>query len=118
MFLVSRISPVEHSDASVSPTDSYGMFSITTDHIRPLTANQFRLHDLNAEGNIYHFTTAKVPVDVSSTRSTFSLNDVRWVISTLFNLLKTKPRLLYLKTQFAPRSKHFSSVIKTNQFTM
>ena len=25
------------------------------------------------------------------------------------NLLKTKRRLLYLKTQFVPRSKHFSS---------
>ena len=27
----------------------------------------------------------------------------------LLNLLKTKRRLLYLKTQFVPRSKHFSS---------
>ena len=27
----------------------------------------------------------------------------------LFNPLKTKRRLLYLKTQFVPRSKHFSS---------
>ena len=26
-----------------------------------------------------------------------------------FNPLKTKRRLLYLKTQFVPRSKHFSS---------
>jgi hypothetical protein len=26
-----------------------------------------------------------------------------------FNSLKTKSRLLYLKTQFVPRSKHFSS---------
>jgi len=26
-----------------------------------------------------------------------------------FNLLKTKRRLLYLKTQFLPRCKHFSS---------
>ena len=26
-----------------------------------------------------------------------------------FNLLKTKRRLLYLKTHFVPRSKHFSS---------
>ena len=29
--------------------------------------------------------------------------------SVLFNPLKTKRRLLYLKTQFVPRSKHFSS---------
>ena len=28
---------------------------------------------------------------------------------TRFNLLKAKRRLLYLKTQFVPRSKHFSS---------
>ena len=31
------------------------------------------------------------------------------------NPLKTKRRLLYLKTQFVPRSKHF---IKTNQFML
>jgi hypothetical protein len=32
-----------------------------------------------------------------------------------FGHLKTKRRPLYLKTQFVPRSKHFTSVIKTNQ---
>ena len=31
--------------------------------------------------------------------------------NTLFNPLKTKRRLLYLKTQFLPRSKHFSSLL-------
>ena len=30
-------------------------------------------------------------------------------IVCIFNPLKTKRRLLYLKTQFVPRSKHFSS---------
>jgi hypothetical protein len=30
-------------------------------------------------------------------------------IVAYFNLLTTKGRLLYLKTQFVPRSKHFSS---------
>ena len=35
-----------------------------------------------------------------------------------FNSLKTKRRLLYLKTQFVPRSKHFISVIKTDQFML
>ena len=35
-----------------------------------------------------------------------------------FNPLNTKRRLLYLKTQFVPRSKHFISVIKTNQFML
>ena len=35
------------------------------------------------------------------------------------NPLNTKRRLLYLKTQFVPCSKHFFiSVIKTNQFTL
>ena len=34
------------------------------------------------------------------------------------NPLKTKSRQLYLKTQFVPRSKHFISVIKTNQFML
>ena len=32
-----------------------------------------------------------------------------FLISTNINPLKTKRRLLYLKTQFVPRSKHFSS---------
>ena len=32
-----------------------------------------------------------------------------------FNYLKTKRRVFYLKTQSVPRSKHFVSVIKTNQ---
>ena len=31
------------------------------------------------------------------------------VMHQLFNPLKTKLRLFYLKTQFVPRSKHFSS---------
>ena len=31
------------------------------------------------------------------------------------NPLKTKPRLLYLKTQFVPRCKHSTTVIKTDQ---
>ena len=35
-----------------------------------------------------------------------------------FSPLKTKRRLHYLKTQFVPRSKHFSSVIKTKQFML
>ena len=34
------------------------------------------------------------------------------------NPLNTERRLLYLKTQFVPRSKHFISVIKTNQFML
>ena len=34
------------------------------------------------------------------------------------NTLRTKRRLLYLKTQFVPRSKLFISVIKTNQFML
>ena len=34
---------------------------------------------------------------------------VIWFIHKMFNPLKTKRRLLYLKTQFVPRCKHFSS---------
>jgi len=34
------------------------------------------------------------------------------------NPLNTKRRPLYLKTQSVPRSKHFISVIKTNQFML
>ena len=34
------------------------------------------------------------------------------------NLLKMKLRLLYLKTQFVPRCKHFIWFIKTNQFVL
>jgi hypothetical protein len=35
----------------------------------------------------------------------------------LFNPLNKNGRLLYLKVQFVPRSKHLISVIKTDQFT-
>ena len=38
--------------------------------------------------------------------------------SYYINPLMTKRKLLYLKTQFVPRSKHFISVIKTNQFML
>jgi hypothetical protein len=34
------------------------------------------------------------------------------------NPLKTKRGLLYLKTQFVPRSKHFHLGYKTNQFML
>ena len=34
------------------------------------------------------------------------------------NPLKTKRRLLHLKAQVVPRSKHFISVIKNNQFML
>ena len=33
----------------------------------------------------------------------------KFKLISAFNPLKTKRRLLYLKTQFVPRSKHFSS---------
>ena len=46
------------------------------------------------------------------------LKPTGYVIHQQFNLLNTKLRLLYLKTQFVPRSKHFISVIKTNQFML
>jgi hypothetical protein len=36
-----------------------------------------------------------------------------YLFMTHFNPLKAKRRPLYLKTQSVPRSKHFSSVIKT-----
>ena len=34
---------------------------------------------------------------------------IQWILSYSFNPLKTKRRLLYLKTQSVPRCKHFSS---------
>jgi hypothetical protein len=40
-------------------------------------------------------------------------------LDTLFNPLKMKRNLFHLKTQFVPRSKHFSSRLKKrNQFTL
>ena len=36
----------------------------------------------------------------------------------MFNPLKTKRRLLYLKTKFVPRSENVISVMKTNQFML
>jgi len=41
-------------------------------------------------------------------RSSFVWDIVRLML-IIFNLLKTKRRLFYLKTQFVPHSKHFSS---------
>ena len=38
--------------------------------------------------------------------------------ASVINPLKTKRRLLYINTEFGPRSKHFISVIKTNQFML
>ena len=40
------------------------------------------------------------------------------VSGTSRRLFSDKYKTLYLKTQFLPRSKHFSSVIKTNQFML
>ena len=45
--------------------------------------------------------TRKFPVIANSQYSV--------LLSVKINSLKTKRRLLYLKTQFVPRSKHFSS---------
>jgi len=44
-----------------------------------------------------------------NTTATFTWNISISTILELFNRLKTKRRLLNLKTQFVPRSKHFSS---------
>jgi hypothetical protein len=42
---------------------------------------------------------------------------LNWIVH--INTLKTNRRLLYLKTQFVPRSKHFSSRFKkTNTFML
>jgi hypothetical protein len=40
-----------------------------------------------------------------------------WSVSVLVNPLKTKRKLFYLKTQFVPRSKHFSTRLK-NQISL
>ena len=50
-------------------------------------------------------------LSLSSTDSTvfFLLQFVHDNTNSSINPLKTKRRLLYLKTQFVPRSKHFSS---------
>ena len=42
----------------------------------------------------------------------FALCNLFSVILILFNPLNTKRRLLYLETQFVPRSKHFSSPLQ------
>jgi hypothetical protein len=48
----------------------------------------------------------------------FDQNYVKIILIFCINPLKTKRRLLYLKIQSVPRSKHFISVIKTNQFML
>ena len=51
---------------------------------------------------IYHNIARRIPFNVIVNISTF-------YDKCLINPLNTKRRLLYLKTQFVPRSKHFSS---------
>ena len=51
----------------------------------------------------------------------YGVTNIRNTISDILqslNPLKTKRILLYLKTQFVPRSEHFPSVIRTNQFML
>ena len=60
---------------------------------------------------------AKVAV-CSDIRTKHSTQSERHVEFLNVNPLKTKRRPLYLKTQFVSRSKHFISVIKTNQFML
>ena len=45
----------------------------------------------------------------NKTSETLRLSCLVFILQALFNPLKTKRRLLYLKTQSVPRSKHFSS---------
>jgi len=51
---------------------------------------------------------------LSSAKLANNVSEMTWKWMC-FNHLKMKHRLFYLKTQFIPHSKHFSSVIKTNQ---
>jgi hypothetical protein len=49
-----------------------------------------------------------------------SCTALQYVVTIVhINLVKTKRNLLYIRTQFVPRSKHFSTtVIKTNQLML
>jgi hypothetical protein len=50
---------------------------------------------------------------------TYTVTGCVYLVSHYINLLKMRRRLLYLKTQFVPRSKHLSSlVVKTNHFIL
>ena len=46
------------------------------------------------------------------------VGNIRCLSHGMINPLKTKRKLLYLKTQSVPRCKHFISVIKTYQFML
>ena len=50
-------------------------------------------------------TVTVAMIDLKYTQSIINLK----LMCMTFNSLKTKRRLLYLNTQFVPRSKHFSS---------
>jgi hypothetical protein len=74
-------------------------------HSVRLVSKRFLL--LKAENAIIGLST---PVDIRGTRRYHPPpQPVVIVVWWYFNLLKTKRWLLYLKTQFVPRSKHFSS---------
>ena len=49
---------------------------------------------------------------------TIPKTEISALLDSWFNPLNTKLRLLYLKTKFVPRSKHFYVGYKTNQFML
>ena len=53
---------------------------------------------------IYEYTSTQI-----RTHDSKNISYVQVILLQLLNPLKTKRRLLYLKTHFVPRSKHFSS---------
>jgi hypothetical protein len=68
--------------------------------------------------NPKHDKTSLAACHIPSSFTCKFLNvDKRKIVSKSLHLtFKTKRKLLYLKSQFPPRCKHFISVIKTNQF--
>ena len=89
-----------------------GFHNVVDEHVSPVehdalwTDEITNPHDVMWERNSV-FATTLCDKEFTQCRTLVSLQF--WLVQMSFNPLNTKRRPLYLKTQFVPRSKHFSS---------
>ena len=87
-------------------------------NINVINGKMFRDLRLAASEDEYEVSTTELLVPKGQWQLHVTAHAPVFGVYSLFNPLNTKRRLLYLKTQFVPRSKHFISVIKTNNFML
>jgi len=86
-----------------APTSSVSLLKLFLLYTSPQTLQNV------CAGMVVHSLTHWLPSVHFPHRWTSWMSSILKRCHSMFNLLKTKRRLLYLKTQFVPRSKHFSS---------